>query len=88
MQVSTPVLMQAQRYPLFSCVTWNKIRNIVICCSSGYILLYQVLFLYALSHLLYACYMSHPPHPAWFDHINNIWWGVQIMTFRILFPCQ
>jgi hypothetical protein len=19
------------------------------------------------------------PHPPWFDHLNNIWWRVQIM---------
>jgi len=30
---------------------------------------------------LNACYMPHPYHSSWFDHPNNIWWGVQIMTF-------
>ena len=26
------------------------------------------------------CYMPRPAHSAWFDHPNNIWWGVQIIT--------
>jgi hypothetical protein len=25
----------------------------------------------------HAYYMPYPPHPTWFKHPNNIWWGVQ-----------
>jgi hypothetical protein len=31
--------------------------------------------------LTYACYMSHPSYPS-FDHVNNIWWSVQVMKLR------
>jgi hypothetical protein len=31
-----------------------------------------------------SCYMSHPSHPPWFDHPNNIWWTVQIMKLLIM----
>jgi len=32
---------------------------------------------------LQACYVSRPPHPAWFDHPNNIWWTVLIINLLI-----
>jgi hypothetical protein len=22
--------------------------------------------------------MSHPPHPSWFNHSNNIWWRTDL----------
>jgi hypothetical protein len=36
-----------------------------------------------LSHM---CYMSRPSHSSWFDHQNNIWWWVQIITFPFMQP--
>jgi hypothetical protein len=33
---------------------------------------------------LSACYMSHPSHPPWLDHPNNIWWTVQVMKLIIM----
>ena len=32
----------------------------------------------------HTCYMSHPSHSSWFDHPNNIWWGVQIIKLLIM----
>ena len=26
----------------------------------------------------HTCYMPRPSHSSWFDHTNNIWWGIQI----------
>jgi hypothetical protein len=28
--------------------------------------------------------MSHPPHPPWFNHPNNIRWRIQAMKFIIM----
>jgi hypothetical protein len=36
------------------------------------------------SPLPHACYMSHPPHPPWFNHPNNIQWRIQVMKFIII----
>jgi hypothetical protein len=36
-----------------------------------------------ISHLSCVCYMSHPSHPPWFDHPNNIWWSIQVMKLLI-----
>ena len=30
--------------------------------------------------LPHTCYMSRPSHSSWFDHQNDIWWGVQIRS--------
>jgi hypothetical protein len=39
------------------------------------------------SPLPYACHMSRPPHPPWFDHPNNIRWRIQAVKFIIMqFP--
>jgi hypothetical protein len=37
-------------------------------------------------HLSHACYKSCPSHSPWFDHLNNIWWWVQIIRIRHLSP--
>ena len=29
-------------------------------------------------------YMPHPSHSSWFDHQNNMWWGVQIIKLLII----
>jgi len=29
--------------------------------------------------IVYACYMSCPSQPPWFDHPHNMWWSVQVM---------
>jgi hypothetical protein len=43
------------------------------------------------SPLLHMCYMFHPSHPSWFDSLNNIWWGVQIIKLSVMqsfpLPC-
>jgi len=43
------------------------------------------------SPLPHTCYMHRPPHSSWFDQINNIWWGPQVMKLLILqlspLPC-
>jgi hypothetical protein len=31
-----------------------------------------------------ACHMSHPPHPPWFNHPNNIRWRIQAVKFIIM----
>jgi hypothetical protein len=35
--------------------------------------------------------MSRSFHSSWFDHPNNIWWGLQIIKFLIMLfsplPC-
>jgi hypothetical protein len=28
--------------------------------------------------------MSHPPHPHWFNHLNNIRWRIQAVKFIIM----
>ena len=33
------------------------------------------------SRLPHTCYMPHPSHSSWFDHQNNICWGVPIIQF-------
>jgi hypothetical protein len=39
----------------------------------------------------HACYMPHPSHSSRFDHLNGIWWGVQIIKPHIMqfssLPC-
>jgi hypothetical protein len=37
-----------------------------------------------ISPLLHMRQTSCPSHPPQFDHINNIWWEVQIKTFLIM----
>jgi hypothetical protein len=32
------------------------------------------------SPLTHTCYMPRPPHSSPFDHPNNIWWWVQIIS--------
>jgi len=34
-------------------------------------------------HLPHTCYMPRPSYSSWFDHPNNIWWGVQIIQLLI-----
>jgi hypothetical protein len=36
------------------------------------------------SPLPHPRYMPRPPHSSWFDHLNNIWWWVQIIKFLIM----
>jgi hypothetical protein len=31
-----------------------------------------------------VCHMSHPPHPPWFNHHNNIRWRIQAVKFIIM----
>jgi hypothetical protein len=31
-----------------------------------------------------VCHMSHPLHPPWFNHPNNIWWRMQVTKFIIM----
>ena len=39
------------------------------------------------SSLLHTCHMPRPSHSSWFDHPNNIWWGVQIIKLLLMqFP--
>ena len=43
------------------------------------------------SPLYHTRYLSHPSYFSWFDHSNNIWWGVQIIKFLLTYfsplPC-
>ena len=39
------------------------------------------LYIFPLPH---ACYMPLPPHSSWFDHPNNIGWGVHIIKILII----
>ena len=43
------------------------------------------------SPLPHTCYMPCPFHSSWFDHLNNTWWGVQIIKLLIMWssplPC-
>jgi len=41
--------------------------------------------LYISSILPHTCYMPLPTHSSWFDHSNNVWWGVQIKKFSCHF---
>jgi len=34
-----------------------------------------------ISYLSHACYMLLPSHPPWFDHLNNILWGLQWQNY-------
>jgi hypothetical protein len=36
------------------------------------------------SPLPHTCYMSCPSHSLWFDHPNDIWWGVKSMKFLVM----
>jgi hypothetical protein len=36
-----------------------------------------------ISLLPHTCYMAHPSRSPWFDHLNNIWWSIKIITFLI-----
>jgi hypothetical protein len=31
-----------------------------------------------------VCHMSRPPHPLWFNHPKNIWWGIQAVKLIIM----
>ena len=33
----------------------------------------------------HTCYMPCPSHSSRFDHLNNIWWGVQIIKLLIMY---
>jgi hypothetical protein len=37
-----------------------------------------------ISHSSRACYISHPSHPPWFDHPNDIWRSVRVMKLLIM----
>jgi hypothetical protein len=37
-----------------------------------------------LPHTCYE-YMPHPAHSSWFDHPNNMRWGVQISNLLIMY---
>jgi hypothetical protein len=39
------------------------------------------------STLPHACHMSSPPHPPWFNHPNNIQWGIQAAKTLLTFYC-
>lgn len=42
----------------------------------------------SISFLSHTCYRSYPSHSSWFEHMNNIWWHVEIFlstTFLITF---
>ena len=41
----------------------------------------NLLYIFPLPH---ACYMPLPPHSSWFDHLNNIGWGVQVFKILII----
>jgi len=37
-----------------------------------------------LTHFVFLFYSRHilrPSYPPWFDHLNDIWWSVQVMKF-------
>jgi hypothetical protein len=36
------------------------------------------------SPLPHSCHMSHPHHPPWFNHHNNIQWRIQAMKLIIM----
>jgi hypothetical protein len=35
------------------------------------------------SPIPHTCYMPHPSHSSWFDHPNNIWWGIQAPQYAV-----
>jgi hypothetical protein len=35
-------------------------------------------------YLSHPCYMPHPSRPFRLDHLNNIWWSVQVMNLLIM----
>ena len=39
----------------------------------------------------YTCYTPRPSPSSWFDHLNNIWWGIRIIKLLIMsyssLPC-
>ena len=37
------------------------------------------------SRLPHTCYMPRPSHSFWFDHQNDIWWGVQIIKLLVMY---
>jgi hypothetical protein len=37
-----------------------------------------------ISHLSNACYKPCSFHPPWYDHLNIIWWNVQVMKLHIM----
>jgi hypothetical protein len=37
------------------------------------------------SHSFHACYIPCTSHPPWFDHLNNVWWRVQIKLLIVQF---
>ena len=43
------------------------------------------------ARLPHMCYMPCPSHSSWFDHLNNIWWGVQNIKLLVMYssplPC-
>ena len=30
------------------------------------------------------CYMPHPSHSCWYEHPNNIWWGIVIIKLLVM----
>jgi len=36
------------------------------------------------SPVSHTCHMTCPSHSSWFDHLNNIWWGIQIIKLLII----
>ena len=41
----------------------------------------EILYTFLLPH---TCHMTCPSHAPWYEHPNNIWWGVQIIQILIM----
>jgi hypothetical protein len=37
-----------------------------------------------ISYLSHSCYMPHPFHPHWHDHLNKTRWSVQVMILPVM----
>jgi hypothetical protein len=47
--------------------------------SSNWSLLFRFSDQNLIVFISHACYMSRPSYPPWLDHLNSIWWRVQVM---------
>ena len=41
--------------------------------------------LYAPLSVPSTCHVLHPYHSSWFDYPSNIWWGVEVMNFLVMY---
>jgi small-conductance mechanosensitive channel len=72
-------------YLYFSLTSWRSV--LILSChlcltlqNTVFLSDFMTKILYAFSHLFCICYISHPSHPHFFDHPNNMCWRMLLWS--------